>query len=379
MAGDGAEHSNECSYGDFTEATSLPSPRAIHYWPARSWRNINAFYIKRGSTATYSGTNWKKITKIVKKWLSRIHKIWSKIVGRLPSDGMHLTGGLEMSNGVILYNHLLMRYGHTHAQCLGELLRLLANISLLNPDPRTKKLETIRDFFDRASRMAREAREFPAMKFPIAGPLLKVMVLEGLRRSDKAKYGNQITQAYVDDLTNDIEHLQAAMETVEGLRAEKIRHEYAPTQLISGTVMMTTSGNPMDPSNNPHDACDVLGHVGHLNSQCRTKWGVRASPYRGRGGGRSGGRGRGDRGRGGGRGRGGRDKNCFIFQSGKTCPYGDRCKYEHNSSSSAKAYITANTYQAEADGETMGSVNVTRVERNPFGYIIHDEESSGNE
>jgi hypothetical protein len=42
-------------------------------------------------------------------------------------------------------------------------------------------------------------------------------------------------------------------------------------------------------------------------------------------------------------------------------------------------YTTADTYQAEADGETLANVNVTRVERNPFGYIIHDEESSGNE
>ena len=57
MAGDGAEHTNECTYGDFTEGTPFPSPKAIHHWPAKAWRNINAYYIRRNSTGVYSGSN----------------------------------------------------------------------------------------------------------------------------------------------------------------------------------------------------------------------------------------------------------------------------------------------------------------------------------
>ena len=110
MADGGAEHVKECSYGDIYESTPLPSPAAIHHWPAKAWRSINSYYIKMGSTDIYSTANWKKLTKAVKRWLNRVHRIWSKIVGRLPEGGMHLTGGHEMSNGVELYNHLLYRY-----------------------------------------------------------------------------------------------------------------------------------------------------------------------------------------------------------------------------------------------------------------------------
>jgi hypothetical protein len=292
MAGDGAENSIKCYYGDDTEYTSLPTPSAIHHWPAKAWRHINAYYIKQNSTDVYTRENWKNLTKAVKKWLLRAHRIWSKIVGRLPSNGMHLTGGIEMSNGVKLYNYLLFRYGHTHAQCLGELLRLLANIKLLNPDPNTKTLETIRDFFGRAQRIARESKEFPAMRFPISGPLLKVMILEGLRRSDKAKYQAKVIDAYSDDLEDDIERMQMTFETVEGLRTKQIKDEFAPTQLATSVVNIAGagSGSPLDPSNNPDEPCDSPGHIGHLNKHCRSQWGHKAVRYAGRG---RGGRGRG--------------------------------------------------------------------------------------
>jgi hypothetical protein len=374
MQGDGTVHVTKCEYGDDMESTSLPSPANIHFWPAKSWRNINAYYIKRNSEDIYSRANWKKLTKTVKKWLSRVHRIWSKIVGRLPSNGMHLTGGLEMSNGVQLYNFLLHRYGHTHAQCLASLLRILANIELLKPDPKTGDPETIRDYFDRATRIAREAKEFPAMRFPIVGPLLKVMILEGLNRSS-SKYGQMVISAYANDLEDTIEHLQMTMETVEGLRNKQIMDEFAPTQLATGTVMVAT-GNPLDPHNNPNEPCDTEGHVGHLNSQCRTKWGHRATRYRGRGRGGGRGRGRGGRGRGlGGRG----NNNCFIFTSGRTCPYGDSCKYEHDKPR-AKAFVATNTYQQSgAEADSSAAVNVAEATRNPYGFVItHDDESSSS-
>ena len=88
----------------------------------------------------------------------------------------------------------------------------------------------MRDYFDRATRISREAREFPQMKFPIAGPLLKVLILEGLNKSDRNKYGQMVIQAYANDLVDDVERLQTTMETVEGLRSQQIRDEFAPTR-----------------------------------------------------------------------------------------------------------------------------------------------------
>ena len=380
MSGDGAGHVTECSYGDIHEQTPLPSPTAIHHWPAKAWRTINTYYIKMGSTDIYTKANWKSLTKLVKKWLTRVHKIWSKIVGRLPESGMHLTGGLEMSNGVELYNLLLHRYGHTHAQCLAELLRLLVQIHLLNPDPTTGKLETVRDYFDRAARISREAREFPQMKFPIAGPLLKVLILEGLNKSDRVKYSQMVITAYANDLVDDLDRLQTTMETVEGLRSQQIRDEFAPTQLATAQVNMgaSASGDPHDPSNDPNGPCDAPGHIGHLNKQCRSKWGRQAEVYRGGGRGRGrGGRGRG-RSRGRGNGRGGRDNSCHYYNSGRTCPYGATCKYDHDPNA-AKAYITANTY-TNADPATGkgAAVNVATATRTPYGYIMGVDSESGD-
>lgn len=363
---DNIEYATKCVYGDMTEATPFPSPQAIHHWPAKTWRNVNAYFVKRGNEI-YTSAQWKKLTKTMRNWLARVHKIWSKIVGRLPSNGMHLTGGLEMSNGVSLYNRLLQRYGNTHAQCLGEILRLLTNIALLKPDPKTKKLETIRDYFDRAIRMAREAKEFHAMKFPIAGPLLKVMILEGLRRSNEEKYGTQITQAYVDDLKSDLEHLQGAMETVEGLRAEKIRDEYAPTLLSTGEINATEGsgkGNPSDPRNHPNKPCKLPGHVGHLNKECRSQWGRRATKYRGRGTQRKANQNQSSP----------KNNNCFHFVAGRTCPFGDRCRYEHNIGD-ARAYHAQNTYlPAEETTENAATVSSLRSIKNPYGYIVNEDQ-----
>ncbi len=361
MAGDGADHVTECAYGDLTEQTSLPSPSAIHHWPSKAWRNINSYYIKMDSATVITKANWKKLSKLIKKWLNKTHQIWSKIVGRLPESGMHLTGGLEMSNGVELYNRLLCRHGHTHAQCLAELLRLLTQIRLLKPDPSTKKLETIRDYFDRARRMAREAREFAQMKVPIAGPLLKVLILEGLNRSNAEKYGSMIIQAYANDLTDDIDRLQTTMETVEGLRAIQIRDEYAPTMLSTGeinTFQGTGKGNPLDRKNFPNQPCSLPGHSGHLNKECRTKWGSRAVKYRGK-----------NRNNQIQRGNTRNNNSCRFFTSGRTCPYGDKCKYEH-SHTDARLFYIKNTFQPnesdEANANTMATV------RSPYEHALAD-------
>jgi hypothetical protein len=388
MDGDGAAHAREGMYGDEITRIPLPTPGNIHRWPAKAWRHLNAYYIQQNSTAVYTKSNWKALNKRVKKWLRNSHRIWSKIVGRLPNAGIHLTGGLEMSNGTHLYNNLLFRYGHTHAQCLAQLLCILADIELLKPDPTTRELETIQDYFDRCQRIAREAREFPAMKFPIAGPLLKVMILQGLIRSDKDKYHTMVINAYANDLKDPIDRLQTTFETVEGLRTKQITDEYAPTSLSEGTVAFGDSeSDPRHPSNHPDQPCEMEGHMGHTKSQCISKWGESAVGYRGgrgRGRGRSGGRGHGS-----GRGRGKRASKgtmeykgvkglCRYYTTGRTCPYGASCNFEHKKDV-AKAYYMDNTFEPAAAGRT-GSMNVSRATTDPFDYIVDhtDTESSGD-
>lgn len=367
-----AENSMETTYGDSKEPGSFPSPAAIHYWPAKAWRTLNAYYIAEGSTDIFTTGNWKKLSKEVKQWLKQTHRIWSKIVNRLPTSGIHLTGGIEMSNGVQLYSNLLHRYGHTHAQCLAQLLRILANIELMKTDPATGKKETIRDYFSRGQRIARMARDFPAMKFPIAGPLLKVMLLEGLNRSDQNKYGQVIISAYANDLADDLEKIQATMETVEGLRAEQIKAEYAPTSLASADVSYgggasdrTGRGNPLDPTNKPEEPCNIPGHVGHSNKQCRTKWGDRAVKYRGRKPNTNP------------RNTANNRHLCRYFLANQKCPFQPNCKFSH-SMKQAKTYLSQ---FVRKDGDEDEASFSFAANTKPYSFIIEttDDESSGNE
>ncbi len=82
---------------------------------------------------------------------------------------------------------------------------------------------------------SRRSKSFSSMKVPIAGPLLKVIILEGLYRSDKTKYNQAVINAYSNNLSNSIEQLQAIMEIVEGLRSQQIIDEYTPSS-TSGVI-----------------------------------------------------------------------------------------------------------------------------------------------
>ena len=82
----------------------------------------------------------------------------------------------------------------------------------------------------------------------------------------------------------------------------------------------------------------------------------------------------GGRGRGNGRG-GQRDNSCHYYTSGKTCPYGDSCKYEH-SAQAARAYISAHTYEAEMK---EAKANIAQATRNPYGYIMSVDSESGDD
>jgi hypothetical protein len=301
--------------------------------------------------------------------------MYSTLVGRLPPDGLHLGEGIEMSHGPLFYSRLLERFGHTHAQCLATLLQIICKLSLLNPDPKTKTTETIMDYFDRATRIAREAREFPAMKVPIAGPLLKVMILQGLVASDKDKYGAMVLNEYASDLKSSFDKLRNTMQTVEGLREQAILDQYAPSSLAEASVQVAGADGPCPtPGHKNHTVGECgqpckLGvrHKHHTSGQCRTLNGNN-------GGGRTESQNatytyKGEKGL------------CRLYTSSGTCRYGSRCKYKHDKSI-ARAHLT----EALGDEETtavgkLASAESDDDDENPFEMMEdpEDNESSSDE
>ena len=153
---------------------------------------------------------YKKLIKKCKKWLRANHRMWSTIIAHIDAASMHITGGIELSNGIVLLSTLKTKYGHTHAQCLAAMLRILTNVTMLTKDPNTGQSETVADYMSRVERIARDASAFPAMKVPIAKPLVKVFALEGLVKSSD-KYSSMVTMAYSNDLQDSIETLTTQM------------------------------------------------------------------------------------------------------------------------------------------------------------------------
>jgi hypothetical protein len=258
MEGDGAESLQRVQFGGELGG-SLATATQMHLYPAKAWRAIERYFKARGQpTDICSRETWHKIRKHTKRWLRHAHLMYSTLVGRMSSDGLHLGEGIEMSHGPMFYSMLLQRFGHTHAQCLATLLQLITTLSLLNPDPKTGVEKTIMDFFDRAMRIARETKEFPAMNVPIADPLLKVMILQGLIRSNKAKYGQMVLSEYAQNLKSSFDQLRNTMQTVEGLREQSIIDQYAPTSLLTADVHSASGGM----------ACSKPGHRGHTRQEC---------------------------------------------------------------------------------------------------------------
>ena len=151
-----------------------------------------------------SKTDYKKLVRSCKRWLKANHRMWSVIVSHLQSTSMHVTSGMEISNGIVLISTLKTKFGNTHAQCLATMLRILTNVTMHTKDPNTGKPETVIDYMDRVQRITRDASSFPSMKVPIPQPLVKVFALEGLLKSDK-KYSSIVTMAYSNDLSDSIE------------------------------------------------------------------------------------------------------------------------------------------------------------------------------
>ena len=312
--GEGADVVRQTTYGE-TGGISLATPTQMHYHPAKAWRMIDTYIKMRGGAEAIGieSDTWNTIRRKTKRWLRDSHRLFSILISRLPTDGVHLAEGMEMSHGPQFYNMLQTRFGHTHAQCLATLLQIITTLQPSNPDPRTGKKETIMDYFDRAQRIAREAKAFPVMRVPIPDPLLKVMLLQGLMRSDESKYKHMVLREYAKNLESTFDELRQTMQTVEGLREQEIINEYAPTAALAQADVMTIEGRK------PNDPCYFPGHKGHCNKECM-KQHPELRPKR-------------------------QTKStnlCRFWNANGSCPYGNKCKFKHRNEAVASALYKAN-------------------------------------
>ena len=237
---------------------------------------------------------------------------------------------MEMSQGPQFYNMLQTRFGHTHAQCLATLLQIITTLQPSNPDPKTGRKETVMDYFDRAQRIAREAKEFPAMKVPIPDPLLKVMLLQGLIKSDENKYKHMVLREYAKNLESSFDELRQTMQTVEGLRQQEIINEYAPTAALAKADAMTFAGRK------PNETCHLPGHRGHTNKQCMKQHPELRSKRQTK-----------------------TPSLCRFWTANRSCPYGNRCKFQHSNEAAAntlsKAHKSKHMYTADATDDESSS------------------------
>jgi hypothetical protein len=357
---EGKEEATETEYGD-EQGTMLATPTQMHLYPKKAWRNFERYFSARGKPeGLINKKKWKKLKKKIYRWLKNAHYMYSTVISRLPTDGLHLADGIEMSNGPQLYTHMLTRFGQTHAQCLATLLRIITNLALLNPDPKTGRTETIMDYFDRAQRISREAKQFPAMSVPIAAPLLKVMILEGLVKSDD-KYRNMVMAEYANNLTTDIPQLRQTMQTVEGLREAEIMERYAPVKLAQADVLMGAGIR--------QEVCKVFARTNRCrygdrckykhDGESRTPRAARFGPFTFKG----------------------RKDLCRLFTTTGKCKFGKACRYKHEPKL-ARAHLTEaaqgisdpDMKETEASGNLIGHESA-----DPFAFIGQDEDDESSE
>lgn len=324
------EENKVVKYGD-NDGGVLATPDQIHFYPSAAWRSYEAFYALY-EVQSIDEDNHRRLKRRMKRWLRTNHYIWSTIVDRLPQENMYVTSGLEMSQGVQLLCLLSHRFGHSHAQCLAEMLRILTNLTLTTNS--SNKREKINDYFARGRRIARDSADFEAMTTHIAEPLVKVFLLEGLRRSDSAKYKNAVMQAYANNLKDSFDQLRTVMQTVEGTRTEDIRKEYAPALAAEASVQM---GAPAPnkkswrrkPRADDDEPCRIEDHVGHTNKQCRLQRN-KGFTYNGKKG------------------------LCWHFTKHGHCRYGSKCRFKH-SRSSARAHMAEHGSSSESPSESDDS------------------------
>ena len=258
------------NYGE-EKGTCIATYMQILHHPNKAFNAFRRYWDVNRKTITAVGKNTvKKMMKKTKRWMRANHKIWVAIVNRLSSDSTDICASLETSNGLVLLSTIKKRFGNAHAQCLGA---LLGELTTVQPMTLTGgKMETVQQYMDRVQRIARDAGTFPSMRFPVPMPLVKVFALQGLLKHDAAKYSNMVANAYSNDLEDSMERLTTNMQTVEGLRGEKIRREYGGTTNLATATIETSKTIEDDKKGKvgkgPNDLCNLKGHFGHTNKNC---------------------------------------------------------------------------------------------------------------
>ena len=257
---------NRYTYGD-SKGSCIGTYMEILHHPIKAFNAFRRYWdVNRKRIKAVAKTDVKKMLKKCKRWLRANHRIWFTIVNRLSTEATDICASLETSNGLMLPHTIKKRFGNAHAQCLGALLAELTTVQPMTLA--TGKTESVQQYMDRVQRIARDASTFPAMRFPVPMPLVKVFALQGLLKHDVAKYTNT---AYANDLEDSMERLTSNMQTVEGLRAEKIRREYGHATNLATASIETAKTAPNTKSKigaGPNDLCNLKGHFGHTNANC---------------------------------------------------------------------------------------------------------------
>ena len=290
---------DESRQKDYTDKFIIPTPDEILLQPMHTWREFQRNYKYHQPLAIISKAKFNNLKNNMRQWLRANHFIWSTIVGRLKPEDVHISGELEMSNGVHLYSELINKHSHAHAESLGTMLRILVNIRLLNPDPQTNKLESITNYFSRCKRISREINKFPDMEGNIPATLLKLFILQGLSRSD-SRYESQITNMYTRNLKDELDDMESTMRTIEGSRRSEIESEYAPMS-SEASVAKFTSKKPQN------DKSDGKNYSDEDSKRKRRK----GFTYNGQKG------------------------LCRHYVRNGTCRFGSRCRYLHSKKQAA--------------------------------------------
>ena len=259
---------NKYVWGD-ERGSCIATYMQILNFPIKAFNAFRRYWdVKRADINELTKKQAKRLLKKCSRWLRANHAIWETIVHHLDVKSTDICSGLEPSNGLMLLRTMKSKFGHTHAQCLTQLLRELTNVTPKKTN--SGKTESVQKYMDRVQRIARDASRYPEMKVPVPLPLVKVFALEGLLKSSN-KYSSVVTLAYSNDLSDSMHGLTSKLQTVEGMRGKQIHDEYgssASTNFASSQVNTAKAGRTGSRLN---DLCDLPNHFGHTNAQCSVK------------------------------------------------------------------------------------------------------------
>ena len=95
-------------YGDEI-GSSLATPGQMHKYPAKSWRSLERYLLARRKPETImSRKKFKKLQKKTRAWLKEAHAMYSTLIDRLSSDGLHtlLLARIVLSRALLTCPHM---------------------------------------------------------------------------------------------------------------------------------------------------------------------------------------------------------------------------------------------------------------------------------